>query len=55
LQFKPFYHSDLKESLKSIVVKEEPANEGGLLGLNYLERFQMDLRPEEGTLLLIPQ
>jgi clan AA aspartic protease (TIGR02281 family) len=26
----------------------------GLLGLNYLGRFQMDLKPEEGTLLLTP-
>jgi clan AA aspartic protease (TIGR02281 family) len=27
----------------------------GLLGLNYLGRFQMDLRPEEGILLLSPR
>jgi len=27
----------------------------GLLGLNYLGRFQMDLRPEEGILMLLPQ
>jgi len=27
----------------------------GLLGLNYLSRFQMDLRTEEGTLLLTPR
>ncbi|GBE03593.1 hypothetical protein BMS3Abin09_00510 [bacterium BMS3Abin09] len=27
----------------------------GLLGLNYLGRFQMDLKPEEGTLLLSPR
>jgi clan AA aspartic protease (TIGR02281 family) len=27
----------------------------GLLGLNYLSRFQMDLKPEEGTLMLSPR
>ena len=27
----------------------------GLLGLNYLGRFQMDLKPEDGTLLLSPR
>ena len=27
----------------------------GLLGLNYLGRFQMDLKPEEGTLMLSPR
>ena len=27
----------------------------GLLGLNYLGRFRMDLKPEEGTLMIIPR
>jgi clan AA aspartic protease (TIGR02281 family) len=38
------------------VVLDMPDRPGlGLLGLNYLGRFQMDLNPEEGTLLLIPR
>jgi clan AA aspartic protease (TIGR02281 family) len=38
------------------LVLDMPGQPGmGLLGLNYLGRFQMDLKPEEGTLLLMPQ
>ncbi len=38
------------------VVLDMPERPGlGLLGLNYLGRFQMDLKPESGTLLLNPR
>ncbi len=38
------------------LVLDMPDQQGlGLLGLNYLGRFQMDLRPDEGTLLLTPR
>jgi clan AA aspartic protease (TIGR02281 family) len=38
------------------LVLDMPGQPGmGLLGLNYLGRFQMDLKPEEGTMLLMPR
>ncbi len=38
------------------LVLDMPDNPGlGLLGLNYLGRFQMDLKPEEGILMLTPR
>ncbi|TNF53334.1 TIGR02281 family clan AA aspartic protease, partial [bacterium] len=38
------------------LVLDLPGQPGmGLLGINYLNRFQMDLKPEEGTLLLTPR
>jgi clan AA aspartic protease (TIGR02281 family) len=42
-------------NIRALVV-DMPGRPGlGLLGLNYLGRFQMDLKPEEGTLLLTPR
>ncbi len=38
------------------LVLDMPDNPGlGLLGLNYLGRFEMDLKPDEGTLFLTPR
>jgi clan AA aspartic protease (TIGR02281 family) len=40
----------------SAYVLDLPGRPGlGLLGLNYLNRFRMDLKPEEGTLMLTPR
>ncbi|MCK5503929.1 MAG: hypothetical protein KAJ10_02135, partial [Thermodesulfovibrionia bacterium] len=40
----------------SAVILDMPGRPGqGLLGLNYLGRFEMDLKPEEGILLLTPR
>jgi predicted aspartyl protease len=40
----------------SAVILDMPGRPGqGLLGLNYLGRFRMDLKPEEGILLLTPR
>ena len=41
--------------IRALVVDMPGRPRLGLLGLNYLGRFQMDLKPEEGTLLLTPQ
>jgi aspartyl protease family protein len=38
------------------VILDMPDRHGlGLLGINYLGRFQMDLKPEQGTLMLTPR
>jgi clan AA aspartic protease (TIGR02281 family) len=43
------------EYIRALVL-DLPGQPGmGLLGLNYLGRFQMDLKPEEGILLLTPR
>ncbi|MEN8264320.1 MAG: retropepsin-like aspartic protease [Nitrospirota bacterium] len=45
----------VENNVRAIVLDMPGRAKLGLLGLNYLGRFEMDLRPEEGTLLLTPQ
>ena len=42
-------------NVKALVLDLPNQSDWGLLGLNYLERFRMDMNTEEGILLLEPR
>jgi aspartyl protease family protein len=41
--------------VKAVILDMPDRHDLGLLGINYLGRFQMDLKPEQGTLMLTPR
>jgi clan AA aspartic protease (TIGR02281 family) len=45
----------VEHDIRAIVLDMPDRPELGLLGTNYLGRFDMDLKPEEGTLVLTPR
>ena len=45
----------VEHDIRAIVLDMPGRPKLGLLGTNYLGRFEMDLKPEEGTLLLTPR
>ena len=45
----------VENNVRAIVLDIPGQPKLGLLGLNYLRRFQMDLKPEEGTMMLTPR